>query len=152
MRKNGIGAALLVGVLIAAGLLLSSVGEKVLGQPGTLGQSGMLGQTSTLGRGEGFSAPAPQVLMNLPAELPKCCVDFVTLPPAPGESVPRFRVITVVDTEAKKIAVYHMEMVTGKLWFRSVRDIKPDLMINQFNASSPTPSEIMGEMERFKEK
>jgi len=131
MRKNVIGTVILVGVSVAAGSLLSQMREQVLGQPG------------------GFSTPAPQVVVNQPAELPKCFVDFVTLPPLPGRDMPLTRVITVVDTEAKKIAVYHMDMVTGQLGLRGVRDIQPDLMINELNATSPTPREITAELQRF---
>ena len=125
MKKNWIGAAMMVGVSVLAGLLLSQMWEQVLGQPAG-----------------GFSTPAPQVVMNVPAELPKCYVDFTTLPTVHGE-IPRIRVITVVDTEAKRIAVYHMEMFTGQLQLRGVRDIQPDLMLNQFNATLPLPSEIV---------
>ena len=133
MKKNWIGTVVLVGVSVAVGLCLSQMWEQVLGQPG------------------GFAAPAPQVVVNQPAELPKLCVDFATVTvPAQGGRPAEIRVITVVDTEAKKIAVYHLEMTTGKLWLRSTRDIQPDLMINQFNATLPLPSEIWQDVQRIK--
>lgn len=130
MRQNWIGTVILVGVSMAAGSLLSQMWEQVLGQP------------------TGLSAPAQQVVVQQPTELPKCFVDCVTLPPQ-GGSPPQIRVITVVDTEAKKIVVYHMAMATGQLWLRSVRDMQPDLMLHEYNATLPTPSEIIGELQRF---
>jgi len=135
MRKSWIGTVVLVGASIAAGLLLSQMWEQVLGQPG----------------GFFVESPPPQVVVNQPTELPKCYVDFVTLP-IQGEALPRIRVITVVDTELKRIAVYHLEMATGKLWWLSTRDIQPELRVNQFNATSPLPSEISREIQRLEGK
>ena len=130
MSKNWIGMIVLVGASLVAGSFFSQIWEQVLGQPPV-----------------GFSAEPPQVVVNQPAVLPKWCVDFVPLPPLPGESQPRFRVITVVDTETKKIAVYHLNITTGELWWLSTRDIQPDLMVNQFNATSPLPSDIRQELQ-----
>jgi len=132
MAKNWIGTVVLVGMSMAAGLYLSQIWEPVLGQHGS------------------FSAEVP-VVVNQPAELPKLCVDFVTVTvPTQGGRPAEIRVITVVDTEAKKIAVYHLEMATGKLYWRSTRDIQPELMVNQFNAMPPLPSEIWQDVQRFK--
>jgi len=131
MRTNGIGTVVLVGVSMAAGLILSHVWEPVLGQPG------------------GFSVEAPpQVVVRQQAELPKWCVDFTALP-SPGGGPSPVRVITVVDTETKKIAVYHMDMSTGGLHWLSTRNIQPDLAIDQFNARSPLPSELNQEILRL---
>ena len=135
MNKNWISTVVLVGVSAAAGLCLSQMWEQVLGQPG------------------GFAAPPPSVpvVVNQPAGLPKLCVDFATITvPAQGGRPAEIRVITVVDTEAKKIAVYHLELATGKLQWRSTRDIQPELMVNQFNAMPPLPSEIWQDVQRLK--
>jgi len=131
MRGNWIGTVILVGVSMAAGLLLTQIWDQVLGQVGFV--------------------EAPQVVVSQPAELPKCIVDFVWLPSMQGE-MPRVRVITVVDTEAKRIAVYHSDMPTGQVRLLSVRDIKPDLMLNEHNATSPLPSEITRELQRYEGK
>jgi hypothetical protein len=133
MRRNWIGTVILVGMSMVAGLFLSQVWEPVLGQSG------------------GFSVETPpQVVVQQQAELPKCCVDFTDLPSPRGGPSP-IRVITVVDTEAKKIAVYHMELSTGGLRWLSTRDIRPDLTIHQFNALSPLPSELNQEILRLGE-
>jgi len=122
MKRNWIGTVVVVGVSMVAGLFFSQIWVQVLGQQG------------------GFPVeqqpPSPQVVVKQQAELPKWCVDFAMVQPG-------VRVITIVDTETKKIAVYHMDMATGGVVFKSIRDIQPDLMVDQFNALSPLPVEIM---------
>jgi len=138
--KSSMGTAVLVVMSIAAGLLLSQSWEQVLGQPaGSVFKNNLTEDPQV----------APQVVVQKPAELPKWCVNFVTMPPLQGESLPRFQVITIVDTETKRIAVYHLDMSNGSLRLLSVRDIQPDLMLDQFNATSPLPSEIIREMQRL---
>ena len=124
MKKHWIGVVVLVGASMAAGQLLSQMWEQVLGQP------------------HGFSVEAPQVVVNQPAELPKCFVDFAPVSP-------QTRMITVVDTEAKRIAAYHEDMQTGSLRLLSVRDIREDLLLNQFNPTVPFPSVLMRERQRL---
>jgi hypothetical protein len=132
MRKNWIGTVVLVGTSLIAGALFSQMWEQSLGQPG------------------GFIAEPqvpPQVVVNQPAELPKWFVETVALPPL-ADNLPQ-RAIIIVDTESKKIAVYRLETATGKLWWLSTRDIAGDLKVNQFNATSPLPAEMMKEMQRI---
>ena len=129
MRKNWIGTGILVGTSLIAGALISQIWEQVLGQPGN------------------FSAEVPQVVVNQPAELPKWCVDCVTLPGYPG-----VRVITIVDTESKAIVVYHEDLATGGLTWLSTRNIQQDLMVRGFNTLSPTPMELIRELEQSKRK
>ena len=132
MKKIWIGVIALIGISLTGAFFLQ-MWEQVFGQP------------------VGFSVDAPQVVVNQPAVLPKWCVDFIFLPPQGGK-LPEIRVITIVDTETKRIAVYHMELATGKLWLLSVRDIQPDLMLNEFNAISPLPSELSKELQRLEGK
>lgn len=133
MSKNWIGMIVLVGMSTVVGSLFSQIWEPAHGQP------------------VGFSleAPvvAPQVVVQQPTEFPKCFVDFVSLPPQPGK--PEVRVITVVDIEAKRIAVYHLNMADGGLWLLSSRNIQPDLMVDQYNPRPPFPSDIVPEMQRL---
>jgi len=129
MKKNWIGTVVLVGVSMVAGGILSHALEQVHGQP------------------FGFATGDPQVVVSQPAELPKWVVDFTNLPPQGGR--PEIRVITVVDTEAKKIAVYHLNVTDGGLQLLSIRNIQPDLMLDQFNARSPLPGELMLEAQRL---
>ena len=131
MRKNGnwMGTVVLVGVSMVAGAVLSQMwGQPVHGQPA------------------GFfvdSPPVPpQVVVQQPAELPKWYVDFTPLSP-------QIRAITVVDTEAKKIAFYHLDVTDGGLRWLSTRNIQPDLMVDQHNPRSPLPSDVMLEIQRL---
>ena len=130
MKTNWIGTAILVNVSVAAGLLFSQMREQVFGQHA------------------GFPNADPKVVVQQQAELPKCLVDFVTLP-LPNGGPSQIRVITVVDTEAKKIAVYHLDLMTGDLQWLSTRAIQPDLAVHQFNARSPLPSEVAREVQRL---
>jgi hypothetical protein len=50
--------------------------------------------------------------------------------------------VVITDTKAKTMAIYEVEPGTGKVLLRSVREIKWDLQMQQFNATSPTPGEI----------
>ena len=119
MRRNWIGTVVLAGVSMVAGLLFSQIWEQVQGQ------------------NVGFSAEQPpQVVVKQPAELPKWCVNFTMLQPG-------VQVITIVDTERKKIAVYHMDMVSGGVKFKTLRDIQQDLILDQYNALTPLPTEIL---------
>lgn len=135
MKRNWIGTVIMVVVSLTAGAIFSQIWEQVQGQP-SRGQPG------------GFFVEEPQVLVHQPAVLPKWCVDVVWLPPQPGKPQ-EFRAITIVDTEAKKIAIYHENVTTGQLWWLSTRNIQPDLMVNQFNATSPLPSEMMKEIQQI---
>jgi hypothetical protein len=141
MRKNWISTVVLVGVSMVAGSFLSQMWEPVIGQPG-IGQSG------------GFSVETPtqvpkQVVVQQQTELPKCFVDFRQLP-FPGGAPSQILVITVVDTEAKKLAMYHGDMSNGAVTLLSTRYILPDLMMDEYNARTPLPSEINLEIQRMR--
>lgn len=133
-----IGTVVLVGVSMGAGAVLSQMWEPVHGQP-------VHGQ-SVHGQPAGFYVEnppvAPQVVVQQPAELPKWFVDFAPISP-------QIRAITVVDTEAKKIAVYHLDVTDGGLRWLSTRNIQPDLMVDQHNPRLPLPSDLMQEMQRL---
>ena len=129
--KNWIGTVVLVGISAAAGMFFSQIWEQVFGQA------------------VGFSVEVPQVVVRPPAEMPKWCVDITDLPPQAGR--PGIRAITVVDTETKKFLFYHHNVIDGSLWLISTRNIAPDLMLDEHNAQSPLPSEIMREMQRLEQ-
>lgn len=50
--------------------------------------------------------------------------------------------LTVVDPKQQTISVYHIELKTGKIELRSVRNIRWDLSIEEYNAARPLPHEI----------
>lgn len=91
----------------------------------------------------------PQVVVRPPAEPPKWLVDFSPYED-PMNPARKIRVITVVDPESKRIVVYHEDLATGQVKLLSCRNIQNDLLLDQFNAVSPTPSEIETDLRRFK--
>jgi hypothetical protein len=50
--------------------------------------------------------------------------------------------LTVIDPKQKSVSVYHIELETGKIALRSVRNIHWDLNIEEYNAARPLPREI----------
>ena len=50
--------------------------------------------------------------------------------------------IVVVDARAQSMAVYHIEPLTGKIQLKSVRSLRLDLAMEEFNATTPLPSEM----------
>ena len=50
--------------------------------------------------------------------------------------------VTVIDSKARVMSVYHIETATGVISLKSVRDISADLMMDEFNTESPLPREI----------
>ena len=56
--------------------------------------------------------------------------------------------ITIVDPKRRSLSVYHIELETGKIHLRSVRNINWDLDIEEYNASRPLPHEIRLQLEK----
>lgn len=59
----------------------------------------------------------------------------------------RYQQIVVVDPKQKTFAVYHVELSTGAVELRSVRNITWDLQITHYNGKNPLPSEIQSILE-----
>ncbi|MDR0608491.1 MAG: hypothetical protein LBG58_00085 [Planctomycetaceae bacterium] len=91
----------------------------------------------------------PQVVVRPPAEPPKWLVDFSSYE-EPMNPAKKIRVITIVDPESKHIVVYHEDLATGQVKLLSSRNIQNDLLLDQFNAASPTPSEIEKDFRQFR--
>lgn len=118
--------------LLGLSVLVSSVRDSVFAQ-----------QTS-LGGGR-------QVVVNPSPEPPRWLVDFSSIDD-PANPSRKTRVVTVVDPESKCILVYHVDMATGGTKLLSARDMKPDIMIGEYNAISPTPGEIEAEIRRLRKR
>jgi hypothetical protein len=90
-----------------------------------------------------------QVIVQPPPSPPKWLVEFTPIddPTNPSQKI---MAITVVDPDSKRILIYHANLSYGALKFISSRDILPDIMLGEYNAVSPTPREIMAEIERLK--
>ena len=50
--------------------------------------------------------------------------------------------VTVIDAKARIMSVYHIENTTGVISLKSVRNIRADLLMDEFNTESPLPREI----------
>lgn len=49
--------------------------------------------------------------------------------------------LTIVDPTIPSVAIYHVD-TNGRLLLRSVRNIRGDLRMEEFNTQSPLPSEL----------
>ena len=52
------------------------------------------------------------------------------------------RRLVVFDGSSGALAIYHIDGQAGRLELRSVRNIRYDLKLEEFNATSPLPSEL----------
>ncbi|MDR1923471.1 MAG: hypothetical protein LBQ66_03765 [Planctomycetaceae bacterium] len=90
-----------------------------------------------------------QVTIRPPKEPPRWLVEFTPIDD-PINPTQKIMAITVVDPESKRILIYHANLSFGALKFVSSRDILPDILLGEYNAVSPTPREILSEIERLK--
>ena len=52
------------------------------------------------------------------------------------------QMLLVVDQQNRALAIYHVDPATGMLTLRSTRDIRWDLLVEDFNAQEPRPSAL----------
>jgi hypothetical protein len=50
--------------------------------------------------------------------------------------------LTVIDPATKVVSVYHVTKDSGEITLKSVRNIRWDLQLEEFNSASPRPQEI----------
>ena len=50
--------------------------------------------------------------------------------------------ITVIDPGSRVMSVYHIEHTSGAITLKSVRNIRSDLLMDEYNTNSPLPREI----------
>jgi hypothetical protein len=58
------------------------------------------------------------------------------------------QVLTVIDPRQQTIGVYGIDLATGKISLRSVRSIRWDLQMTDFNSDNPLPREIRLQLEQ----
>lgn len=56
--------------------------------------------------------------------------------------------IAVVDAKAKCLCVYHIDADSGQICLKSVRNIRWDIELQEFNGTSPLPREIRSLVEQ----
>lgn len=50
--------------------------------------------------------------------------------------------LLVVDSQNRSLAVYHVDLTTGKLALKSVRNVNWDLQMRDYNTEDPLPQDI----------
>jgi len=58
------------------------------------------------------------------------------------------QLLTVIDPRQQTMGVYWIEATTGKITLRSVRNIRYDLMMMDFNGDNPLPREIRAQLDQ----
>lgn len=56
----------------------------------------------------------------------------------------RIQQVTVIDPRTRVMSVYHVELSSGAVTLKSVRNIHWDLQMIEFNGVKPLPAEIRG--------
>jgi hypothetical protein len=59
----------------------------------------------------------------------------------------RVQQVTVIDSRQRVMSVYHIELATGAVTLKSVRNITWDLQLPEFNGVKPLPREIRALLE-----
>lgn len=55
--------------------------------------------------------------------------------------------VTIIDPKSRAMSVYHIDLSTGAVSLKSVRNIQYDLQLSDYQAVSPTPREIRATLE-----
>ena len=79
-----------------------------------------------------------------PASAGASCDGLVALATPAGQH----QQITVIDPRTRAMAVYHVDMTTGEIVLRSVRNIQFDLQMIEINGTNPLPGEIRAILEQ----
>jgi hypothetical protein len=97
------------------------------------------------------------ILIGLVDQHGEVLAQRVTYPPAgPGGeliAVPtpmgdKGQMVTVIDPRLQTIGVYAIDLPSGKISLRSVRNIHWDLQMTDFNTDNPLPREIRLQLEQ----
>jgi len=59
----------------------------------------------------------------------------------------KYQQLTVIDPKLRVISVYHVDLASGDMELRCVRDIRWDLQMDYFNGKGLTPPEIRSMLE-----
>jgi predicted methyltransferase len=60
----------------------------------------------------------------------------------------RVQMLTVVDARQRVLSVYHIDVATGKIALKSVRNIHWDMQIDHLNTDEPLPQAIRSMLEQ----
>ena len=56
--------------------------------------------------------------------------------------------MTVIDPEKHVLGVYHIDLTSGEIVLKSVRNIHWDLQMGEFNGTKPLPQEVRSMLEQ----
>ena len=59
----------------------------------------------------------------------------------------QYQLVTVIDPKLRSMSVYHVELASGDIQLRCVRDIRWDLQLESFNGKGLAPPEIRSMLE-----
>ena len=71
--------------------------------------------------------------------------ELIAVPSPMGD---KGQLLTVIDPRQQAMGVYWIEAGSGKITLRSVRNIRYDLMMMDFNGDNPLPREIRAQLEQ----
>jgi hypothetical protein len=71
--------------------------------------------------------------------------ELIAVPSPVGD---KGQMLTVLDPRQQTMGVYWIEAATGKITLRSVRNIRYDLQMTDFNGENPLPREIRLQLEQ----
>jgi len=54
----------------------------------------------------------------------------------------RVQQIVVIDPSTQAMAVYHVDLASGRISLKSVRNVRYDLLMTEFNTDAPSPREL----------
>jgi hypothetical protein len=86
-----------------------------------------------------------EVLAQRAAPLPTAGGELIALPMPAGDKA---QVLAIVDTRQQTLGVYSIDLVSGRISLRSVRNIRWDLQMTDFNSDNPLPKEIRLQLEQ----
>jgi hypothetical protein len=90
----------------------------------------------------GRAALGQQAALNRPASSDSGVIAF-------SENVQqRYQQVTVIDPKQEVISVYQIDLTSGVINLRSVRNIRWDLRMSDYNGQKPLPREIQALLEQ----
>jgi hypothetical protein len=111
---------------------------------GTLVGMGLVMAAAAMAEQRG-EAVTPRIVSAMPGAAAVAGHELIVMPTTLNEKT---QMLTVVDERQRVLSVYHIDMATGKIALKSVRNIHWDLQINDLNNEDPLPQQIKSLLEQ----
>jgi hypothetical protein len=98
------------------------------------------------GRNEALAQRQTAAPFGVPATSAPAAITGGELIVVPALAGDKWQILTVIDPRQRVMSVYHVELATGKITLRSVRNIHWDLQLEQMNSDNPSPTDIKSQM------